>query len=316
MPNILNVLLVVFCWIIQDLLIYIILKYMIASIDFWTLKMLFTYLIGKKMFNIQIYKHQIFAIYFISIVCSLLFLILLIIDEKSIFRSNPYLIPIGILIGLFNLLIESLSNCKAKWLMDLRFISSNKLLMCYGILGFVIDSIICTITTFVDCGKNNFNLCKKNYNKKIYLENFFSYFNDLSIKNIILMIFYVITFLLKSLFYILTIKYLTPFHIISLPTIYYFLVHMVLGIYTIVKKKEIENVNYALELSSSFLAFLAFSIFLEFIELNFCLCNYNLRRYIVRRSIIDSNINNEYEDTIISEEEKIENTSQSELSLK
>ena len=91
---------------------------------------------------------------------------------------------------------------------------------------------------------------------------------------------------------------------------------MVLGIYTIVKKKEIENVNYALELSSSFLAFLAFSIFLEFIELNFCLCNYNLRRYIVRRSIIDSNINNEYEDTIISEEEKIENTSQSELSLK
>jgi hypothetical protein len=121
-----NVFLVVFLWIIQDLLIYIILSKMIASIDFWTFKMLFTYLLGKKMFNIEIYKHQIFAIYFISIVCSILLLILLIIDEKNIYRSYPYFIPIGILICLLNLLIESLSSWKAKWLMDLRFISSNK----------------------------------------------------------------------------------------------------------------------------------------------------------------------------------------------
>ena len=314
-----NVFLVVFLWIIQDLLIYIILSKMIASIDFWTFKMLFTYLLGKKMFNIEIYKHQIFAIYFISIVCSILLLILLIIDEKNIYRSYPYFIPIGILICLLNLLIESLSSWKAKWLMDLRFISSNKFLICYGILGFIIDSIICTITTFVDCGEDNFNFCKKNNNNngKIYLENFSLYFKDISIKNIILVIFYVITFVLKSLFYLLTIKYLTPFHIISMPAIYYFLLHMVLGIYTIVKKKLANNlVNFILEISTCFLAFLAFSIFLEFIELNFCLCNYNLRRYIVRRSIIDSNINYEYEESMITEEENKENLSQSELSVK
>ena len=136
--------------------------------------------------------------------------------------------------------------------MDLRFISSNKLLICYGILGFIIDSIICTITTFVDCGEDKFNLCKNNNNNnngKIYLENFSLYFKKLSVINIILLIFYVITFVLKSLFYLLTIKHLTPFHIISMPTIYYFLLHMVLGIYTIVKnKKDLRDhlVNYVL----------------------------------------------------------------------
>ena len=110
MSNFFNVFLVVFLWIIQDLLIYVILNNMITSIDFWTFKMLFTFLLGKKMFNIEIYRHQKFAIYFISIACSILLLILLIIDEKNIYRSNPYFIPIGILICLFNLLIESLSS--------------------------------------------------------------------------------------------------------------------------------------------------------------------------------------------------------------
>ena len=98
-----NAFLVSFFWVIQDLLSLNIL------FNFWTFKILFTYFIGKKMFNIQIYKHQIFAIYFISIVCSLLFLIQFILtlskDEKNKFRKNPELIPIGILIGVLNLLM-------------------------------------------------------------------------------------------------------------------------------------------------------------------------------------------------------------------
>ena len=79
--------------------------------NFWTFRIIFAYFIGKKIFNIQIYKHQKFSIYFISIVCSLLFLIELILliltDENNKFRKNPELIPIGILIGIIFLLIES-----------------------------------------------------------------------------------------------------------------------------------------------------------------------------------------------------------------
>ena len=116
------------------------------------------------------------------------------------------------------------------------------------------------------------------------------------------MILYAITFVLKSFFYILTIKHLTPFHVISMPTIYYFIRNIILGIYTFSKNKKLKKdlIIYILEVSTNFLAFLAFSIFLEFIELNFCLCNYNLRRNIVRRS---TNIDNSSDDSMIYIEE-------------
>ena len=251
--------------------------------------MLFTYFIGKIMFNIQIYKHQIFAIYFISIACSLLFLIQFILtlskDEKNKFRKNPELIPIGILICILILIIESSTNWKYKWLIDLKFTLSNKLFLYFGILGFIIFSFICIIATFFDCGDDFLDLCKLEKNKINYFESFIIYFDDLSIKNFILMILYVITFVLKSFFYLLTIKYLTPFHIISMPAIYYFIRNFILGIYTFSKNKKLKNdlIIYILQGLSNFLAFLAFFIFLEFIELNFCLCNYNLRRNIAIR---------------------------------
>jgi len=68
----LNIFLVAFLWVIIDLLDAIM---SIDVNDFWTFKLIFVYFFGKKMFNIQIYRHQIFAISFISIVCSLLLLI-------------------------------------------------------------------------------------------------------------------------------------------------------------------------------------------------------------------------------------------------
>ena len=201
-------------------------------------------------------------------------------------------------------LIESFSNWDAKWLMDSKFISPSKLFMCYGILGFIINSFICTIITFVDCGNNFLDLCKADKDGKHYLDNFIVYFGDVSNNKIILIILYSITFTLKSFFYLLTIKHLTPFHIISMPTIYYFFLHIALGIYTIVIEREIIKINllkFILEISTCFLAFLAFSIFLEFIELNFCLFNFNLRKNIERRSLSDVYNNFELNSSMISE---------------
>jgi hypothetical protein len=245
----LNIFIVTFLWVIQDLLIYIYKTSKINSIDLWTFKMVFVYIMGKIMFNIQIYRHQIFAIYIISIACSLLlfasFFFSIMSDNNNIYREKIYLIPIVILIYLLFLLMESFSNWDAKWLMDLKFISSSKLYMLYGILGFIIYSIICIIATFVDCGKNTLNLCKvegkERKDVKIYFESFIIYFNDLSLKNCFYTILYVITYILKSYFYILTFKKLTPFHVISMPTIYYFFLHIVLIIYTLSKKKNIRK---------------------------------------------------------------------------
>ena len=309
--SLLNIIIVTFLWIIEDLLIYAII------INFWTLKMVFTYFVGKAMFNIQIYKHQIFSIYFISIACSFLFIITLILsiltDENNKFRNNPEYIPIGLLIYILSLLIESFSNWKCKGLVDLKLISSSKIFMYYGILGFIIYSLICIIATFLDCGDGLLDLCKLDKNNYKYFESITIFYEDLSKKNLILLILYSMIFALKSFFYMLTIKHLTPFHIISMPTIYYFFKNIILGIYTFSKKKILQKdlVLYILEIFTCFLAFVDFSIFLEFIELNFCMCNYNLRRYIVKRGILDDGmISNEEE-----EKEEEEDIYKSEFSL-
>ena len=311
-----NAALVSFLWVIQDLLTLKIL------FNFWTFRIIFAYFIGKKIFNIPIYKHQIFAIYFISIVCSLLLLIELILliltDENNKFRKNHELIPIGILIGIIYLLIESFSNWKYKWIINLKFTLSNKLFMYYGIIGFIIYSFICIIATLFDCGGGLFDLCNLEKDKIKYLENVTIYFDDLTKENCILMIIYAITFVLKSFFYLLTIKHLTPFHVISMPTIYYFIRNIILGIYTFSKNKKLKKdlIIYILEVSTNFLAFLAFSIFLEFIELNFCLCNYNLRRNIARRSLaLDISVDDSMMDNE-EEEKKKEDFLQNELSSK
>ena len=297
----LNIFLVAFLWVIIDLLDAI---RSIDVNDFWSLKMPFVYFFGKKMFNIQVYKHQIFAIYFISIVCSLLLIIsyILFLIKHININTNYFYIIFDILIYFFNLLIDAFSDWKAKLIMDLKFISSSKLFLCYGILGIIIYSIICTITTLISCEKDN------EENDLFKFDNFVKYFDDLTKLNCILMISFVITFALKSYFYILTIEHLTPFHVISMPTFYLFFIHIVLGTKSIINyKNEIkENMVYILlEVIACLFGLIAFSIFLEFIELNFCLCNYNLKRYIVQRSNKEINDYNN-DESIISEEDKAE----------
>ena len=303
-----NIFLVNFIWVIIDLLDAI---REIDVNDFWSFKMVFAYFIGKKMLNIQIYKHQIFAIYFISIACSFLLIISFIltkIESKDKYTKDFRYILFGILIYFFNLLIDSFSDWKAKRVMDLKFISSSKLFLCYGILGIIIYTIICTITTLIDYKKEN------NNNQDLFkFDNLKDYYYDLNTTNFILMILYALTFALKSFFYLLTIEHLTPFHVISMPTFYLFFIHIVLGIYTIINEKDkiIANMeNIILEIMACLFGLIAFSIFLEFIELNFCECNFNLKRNIVQRSNKEINNNNNDndndDDSIISEEDKKE----------
>ena len=299
-----NIFLVNFIWVIMDLLDAI---SKIDVNDFWAFKMVFVYFIGKKMLNIQIYKHQIFAIYFISIVCSLLLIISFIlakIESKNKETKDFRFILLGILIYFFNLLIDSFSDWKAKRVIDLKFISSSKLFLSYGILGIIIYTIVCMITTCFDYNKENYN------NQDLFkFDNLVDYYYNLNTTNFFLMILYAITFALKSLFYLLTIEHLTPFHVISMPTFYLFFVHIVLGINTFINdNNDFKNrmIIILLEILACLFGLIAFSIFLEFIELNFCQCNYNLKRHIVQRSNKETNNNDNDDESIISEENKKE----------
>jgi len=66
--------------------------------------------------------------------------------------------------------------------MDLKYISEKKLLMIYGLMGSIISSIICIITTYFKCkdididndNKKDIHdyICKVKYNDTLYFDNF------------------------------------------------------------------------------------------------------------------------------------------------
>jgi hypothetical protein len=96
------IILVSFLWVIHEqLIISYYSNFYFDYLDYWTLEILITYYISKKKFNIVIYKHQQFAIFFNSVLCSLFLLLPLILSlvskKENILKSHPVLIPIGII---------------------------------------------------------------------------------------------------------------------------------------------------------------------------------------------------------------------------
>ena len=305
------IILVSFLWVIHEQLILIYYSYFYFDyLDYWTLEILITYYISKKMFNIEIYKHQQFAIFFNSVLCSLFlvipFIMSVISKKENILKDQPVLIPIGVIFFLIIIFIRSYTNCKIKWISDLKDISVYKILIFYGMIGAIICSIVSLITTFIECNSEKYIVCPVRNDGKKYLESYIAYYEDFSssiIIFIVLTFFSIIFGFLKSLFYIIIVKYLTPIHAIALPTIYDFLLVIILAIYSLIKKidddhemNEIEIISYFCDTIASFFAILGIFIYSELIELNFCKLNYNIRSNIIKRGNIDLYLINNFKE--------------------
>ena len=217
------------------------------------------------------------------------------------YKDNYHYIPIGIIISIVSLIIRIYSTWKAKELMDIKFISIGRLQRNYGLFGTLFSTIASIITTFVRCSNSDF--CENEKDGHLYFESFKTYFKDLSnlchswqsgIINILIILIYIFTYFLRGFFYMLTIKYLTPFHIFALPAIYYLILQMILIIYNSAINELNLNSYKIVKLVILFfvhiLSFLSILVFLEFIELHFCKLDYNLRRNIIRRGIIEQNL--------------------------
>ena len=238
------------------------------------------------MFKIDIFKHQKCSTYFISIFCTILKIIALILnnvndferpkvppegseppDEKGpppieennnfIYKGNIPVIIFGLLIYLFIITIRSYSNCKIKWHFDVNYIPKGKLLMFYGLIGTIICVISCIITTFIDCNKTWCRVRDKE-NNLMYYDSFKIYFKYLFnsristiFLNILLILFFGTSFFFKSYFFVLVIKHLTPVHIIGLSSIHYFIVELILGIITIYNYDTTEQKKRGLTLPSA-----------------------------------------------------------------
>ena len=180
----------------------------------------------------------------------------------SDFHASKIIFGIMIYFGLIT--VRSYINSKIKVYMDLKYIATKKLLIIYGFFGTIIYTIICLITTFVECTNssiffnkdNNENfVCKVPFNNTVsfnglqfelkkddnnsYLDNFdiyfktFEYSNSFEIfKEIIIILLAGITYFYYKYFCLMIIKFLSSIHYIFSNEIYFSFKKIDLPIYS------------------------------------------------------------------------------------
>lgn len=319
-----SVIIIIFFWVLESYLLELFIL-CLKDLDFWMLELLIITYLSANMFKLQIYKHQKLAIYLNFLPCLLKIATIVISfyedDENNLYEKAVWWIPVGITIYIILISIRSYVYTKIKWFMDLKYISSTQLLIFYGILGTIICLIACGITTFFKCqsyeenndiNKNIYdyiclvqeNITDSNNNNKtkIYFDNFKLYFKTFSsdielLKEISILILGFITFFFSAYFTIQVIKYLTPVFLVFSNPIYFFIQKSILGLYNHIKDGELfkdkKEKNYKiakfhLDISGDIFSIIALLIYLEIVELNFNGYNYNLRKNIIQRSLIES----------------------------
>lgn len=330
--NTLSFLIIIFSLVILDQAIE---KYesILNHLDFWMIELIIISYLNSKLFKIQIYRHHKFVLFFnlFPILFKIITIFLTFKDNnksesdinnskysdenelKIIYVVFWYWVIIGLIIYILLILLRSYSYIKLKWFMDLKYISENKLLMHYGIVGSLFYTIIVTITTFIKC-KNDSELGPTDYicnikkegneTNETYYESFYIYFTTTSnviqiLIEILNVILEMITFYFYKYYSMMIIKYLTPIHLIFSLPIYYFFYKTILFLYyaflILFKEKEKLNwdvkhkgVKFFLDISGDIFSIFGFLIYLEVIECSCFGLNINYRKNIIRRGTEES----------------------------
>ena len=281
----------------------------LSHLDFWMLELIIICYLNSKMFNIEIYKHQIFVLFF-SIIPILFKIITIILemndnDNNFVYENRQYLIPLGLLMYFLLITLKAYIIIKIKMFMDVKYISSNTLLMGYGFIGTIFYSILGILSCFSDITKYSglsYIYIDKGNNSFI---NYFKTFGDSNITEIIAEIIILVLGMITSYFikyyFMMIIKHLTPVHIVFLTPFFYFFGKVVLIIYNIIYSRIINDFSlflnekamkfiiekFCLDILGDIFSFFGFLVYLEMIELNCCGLNYNLRNKIINRGELE-----------------------------
>jgi len=269
-------LLVIFLWISAEELIDV---YSLAlkDLDFWMFELLIVTAFSRKLFKIEIFNHQKFAMWFTLVPCVLKVSTIFLsfghdgISDKNLtilYYYDKLYIPIGISIYMILITSRAYANTKIKWFMDLKYISPSKLLIYYGIIGTIICTLTAIVTTYIKCDANFklFNyICKipyigsdikvnstfyTTYINDTYLENFNIYFDTLLGKvnteydnneiiiEIAIIFFGIFSFFFYKYFSLKVIQHLTPVYLILSNPILFIIQKIVLLINNIFKDDD------------------------------------------------------------------------------
>ena len=267
--------------------------------DFWMLELIIMAYLCYKMLKLKIYKHQLLAIYLVSI--PFLFKTITINYKyndnsnllKSLFVANWWLFPISFVIFFFIMSMDSYIFINIKIIMDLNYISITKILIIYGIFGSILSALFSSISTFISCGKKNddiydiwdYQCLVIDNNGDRYIDSYYVYFNQDVWKDLLFTLIRGLSLFLHRFFFWKYIQNLNPiFKIFSYPLIY--ALEKIIVLYKINDNEQVKysNLRYFLDFFSDITAFIGFLIYLEIIEFNFCDMNRDIRRSIVKRS--------------------------------
>ena len=312
------VILILFLYVLSEH-IQLILTQFFSFGHYWMVELIIMSYLNYKMLNIEIYEHQKLSLYLISIpiILKTIPIVFLFLDEnnhfkdgvinykynsekynllKSLFVAHWWLFPIAMILFFSKMVLDTYIIINIKKFMDFKYVSVTKLLILYGLFGVSLSSIFSLITTFISCGKKNEDIkdiydyiCKiVDKSNDRFIENYGVYFTGDYWLDLLYTLIGAIGYNVYTFFVFQTVKYFNPvYKSFSLPFIFF--IQKIILIYQLNNDEPIKylNASFFLDLIADFLALLAFLIFLEILELNFCGLKKNLRKYIALRSKID-----------------------------
>ena len=223
--------------------------------------------------------------------------------------------------------------------MDYYFLSPYKLIFFIGIIGFIITSIILTITSNFDCPEEKEYINEhcgitriKNNSIEYYYDNLVIYFEELKnnknsykfyLEIILIPPIYLIISFFEFTCEILTIYYLNPNFVMLRDNIYYGTSRLIFFLFNLHKnyKHYMTLTQFIILELAEILSILGYAVYLEIIELRFLGLDKDLKRNIIKRGIkeapknpiyISYNDNKEYfEGSLIEEDVKNNKTNDS-----
>ena len=318
----LQIFLVSFCFGFYSEILNILYDQGFQLLNYWTFETIFTFLLVRKYFEVDIYKHHRFSIYFIVITCSIFLLVASLLPESSgkeeqfnTYQNinnklgSYYYSIIIIIFFIFLSFIFAFSRTFSKILMQIKSLSNFILIFAIGINGLIISIISSIILYYMHLENNilqyfiDLNNCEKDY--KFYLEIF-----------LITPIFIFIQFM-QLYFEILVIFYLNPIYALAINNLTFGSTKLV----SFIANASANVIHFLFSELSEVFAIIGYIFYLEILELNFCGLSDNIKRNIVSKGQNEFNklyiykLRNTHLFDIIEDEGEKENTPESKKNL-
>jgi len=240
--------------------------------NFWIFNILFLSIFSYFILKEKLYNYQYISLIVIIVLGIILNIINLYDSEGNMIIWLPLIFLVEV--------IYSLVAVLNKYTMEFCYCTPYEISFYQGIFALIVNIALLIFYTKNDISKDDYKFINKekiNYNSKLYLDNFYDYYEKLNFVEIILFIISSLSRLLFNLFGLFTIKIYTPSHIIIL---------LIIGEISFIFEDDLKWQLF-LNIFVILIILFMFLIFTEIIELNFWGLEVYTKKNIANRALLD-----------------------------